>query len=43
MNLLSEGVEQNDRKDNWLITKLNSPSDRSWLPIHYVNLFFISK
>jgi hypothetical protein len=35
-NLLSENAEQ----DQWLITKINSPSDRSWLPIHYVNLSF---
>ncbi len=36
-NFLSENDGQ--QKDNWLITKINSPSDRSWLPIHYVNFF----
>lgn len=37
IDLLSESVQQEENKDNWLITKINSPSDRSWLPIHYVN------
>lgn len=38
IDLLSGSVQQNENKDNWLITKINSPSDRSWLPIHYVSL-----
>ena len=36
MNLLSGSVQQENNKDNWLISKINSSSDRSWLPIHYV-------
>lgn len=27
-----------DKSDQWLTTKINSASDRSWLPIHYVCL-----
>jgi hypothetical protein len=38
MDLLSGSVQQEQNEDNWLITKINSPSDRSWLPIHYVSL-----
>lgn len=37
IDLLSGSVQQEQNQDNWLITKINSPSDRSWLPIHYVN------
>ena len=36
-NFLSGSVHQNDNQDSWLITKVNSASDRSWLPIHYVS------
>jgi hypothetical protein len=43
MDLLSGSVQQEENKDNWLITKINSPSDRSWLPIHYVSFEFIVK
>lgn len=38
IDLLSGSNQQEQNHDNWLITKINSPSDRSWLPIHYVNL-----
>ncbi|CAF3706336.1 unnamed protein product [Rotaria sp. Silwood1] len=37
MDLLSENLQQDENKDNWLITKINTPSDRSWLPIHYAS------
>jgi len=37
MDLLSGSVQQEQNEDNWLITKINSPSDRAWLPIHYVS------
>ncbi|CAF0838547.1 unnamed protein product [Adineta ricciae] len=36
-NFLSGSVHQNDNQDSWLITKVNSASDRSWLPIHYAS------
>ena len=38
MDLLSGSVQQEEDRDNWLITKINSPSDRLWLPIHYVSI-----
>jgi len=41
IDLLSENIQQEENNDNWLITKINSPSDRSWLPIHYVSLLNI--
>ncbi|CAF4363709.1 unnamed protein product, partial [Rotaria sordida] len=41
INLLSGNIQPNENDDNWLITKINAPSDRSWLPIHYVS-FFVS-
>ena len=43
VNFLSGSVQQEENRDNWLITKINAPSDRSWLPIHYVSLFIHSR
>ncbi|CAF1211792.1 unnamed protein product [Rotaria sordida] len=37
INLLSGNIQPNENDDNWLITKINAPSDRSWLPIHYAS------
>jgi hypothetical protein len=38
IDFLSGSIQQDENNDNWLITKINSPSDRSWLPIHYVSI-----
>ncbi|CAF4426150.1 unnamed protein product, partial [Adineta steineri] len=37
MNSLSGSIQQEENNDNWLIKKINAPSDRSWLPIHYAS------
>lgn len=37
-DLLRNLLSDHESQDNWLTNKINSPSDRSWLPIHYVNL-----
>ncbi|CAF3681673.1 unnamed protein product [Adineta steineri] len=37
MNFLSGSIQQEENNDNWLIKKINAPSDRSWLPIHYAS------
>ena len=36
VNIFFNTVQQTTNSDQWLTTKINSPSDRSWLPIHYV-------
>ena len=38
IGFLSDSSQQNSNEDNWLIAKINAPSDRSWLPIHYVSM-----
>ncbi len=43
LEFLSGSVQQEANRDNWLITKINAPSDRSWLPIHYVSLLIQSR
>ena len=37
IDFLSTSSQQNSNGDNWLIAKINAPSHRSWLPIHYVS------
>jgi hypothetical protein len=38
IGFLSDSSQQNSNGDSWLIAKINAPSDRSWLPIHYVSI-----
>ena len=41
INLFVDHVQQTTNPDHWIITKINSSSDRSWLPIHYVRCSLI--
>lgn len=42
--LFNPDAPQTDEDEHWLISKINTPSDRSWLPIHYVsNGFFVKR